>query len=1088
MKTIVSLLLITLLLTTAYGQVTLNRELKNPKQQIVCAAISQDNNYLATGNYNDQVFLWDLNTNQPIGIFAGLKDPPLTIKFSPDNKQLITAGKDDKISIFSIPEMNLLNQLTGHKKQIESIDISPDGKILASASHDKSIRIWNLKTGELIKELLGHTDFVMTVNFNRDGSKLVSGGADHQVIIWDMKTLEVDKKLIGHKSWVRNVKFSPDNSCIVSGGDERKIFLWDAKTGNVLAYFLLHRNYVQTIAFSADGRYIISGAHDKYFAIVEIETGKIIYKSNENVKDFIMTAGFSPDGKLAFTGELFVNSIKLWNVEQLKINPEILKKKASIHFVYPETSTLMVEDSIVKLSAKISSLSDISEVSILLNNQIFSTQDKEDLAFSKDSLGNIKIDRKIQLKKGVNALSLKVTNKAGDTLSNTKTIDYDPFIAEIKPEMAIKNGQTVKTTNIPLKYTIVSKYPLEQIDIFSNGSLFKTEKLKPQINESNKYITYSISTDIQLFEGSNKLMSSVTVKDLQIKSTELAITFIKPKPVQIDWVLPTNNSTATESILKMAAYLTSDEPIEEIYIVCNDTINIPSSELSISVEGNKTLLTKDLILIDGTNSFVIMAKSIAGKISSEPRIISMAKQKKLAVCWTNTKTLNQTVYEPQYRLSACVTATSTIKNIKLLNNDMPVKSYLDFSKKGKLCTFELNENVMLQIGKNTFKIQIQDSANTVESLPLNVELTVASLPEITWIYPTANKTSVKDSVIYITANVKSNTLPDKVKIYRNDELIDSCQAEAEASQIGLFQVKYPLKLIDGYNSVYLAAQNNKGQVKSGSTGINFNRPVQYVTTEAQTENPNQNRFAVIIGNEDYSSYQTGLEKEANVEFAINDAQSFMEYAKKFLNVPEENIVFKTNARYMEMNNAMKKIGMITKTNAEAEIIFYYAGHGLPDEKTKEPYLVPVDVSSADLEYAIPLKGLYAKLTENPTKRITVFLDACFSGGARNVGLVQARAVKVKPKEEILSSNLVVITSSSNEQSSLPYKAKGHGIFTYFLLKKIEETKGNVKYKDLFEYVQKQVSTQSIIVNSKDQVPQCNISPTITDKWQDWNLK
>jgi len=183
---------------------------------------------------------------------------------------------------------------------------------------------------------------------------------------------------------------------------------------------------------------------------------------------------------------------------------------------------------------------------------------------------------------------------------------------------------------------------------------------------------------------------------------------------------------------------------------------------------------------------------------------------------------------------------------------------------------------------------------------------------------------------------------------------------------------------------------------------------------------------------------------------------------------------------------MNKI--IKATDGTADVFFYYAGHGLPDETTKEAYLIPVDVNGTNLNYAINLKNLYSKLTEFPSKRVTIFLDACFSGGARNQSLLSARGVKVKPKDEVLKGNLVVLTASSAEQSSLPYKAKNHGLFTYFLLKKLQESNGDVTYKELSDYLNKTIKLNSILINDKEQLPQTNISLEVQNEWMNWKIK
>lgn len=257
----------------------------------------------------------------------------------------------------------------------------------------------------------------------------------------------------------------------------------------------------------------------------------------------------------------------------------------------------------------------------------------------------------------------------------------------------------------------------------------------------------------------------------------------------------------------------------------------------------------------------------------------------------------------------------------------------------------------------------------------------------------------------------------------------------------------------------------------------------------QTGKKYPNRYALIIGNQDYSSYQKSLSSEVDVKYAINDAETFKQYAIKTLGIPEENIIFKTNAKVVEFNRSVEKIEAIIKNlDGEAEIFFYYAGHGFPGEKTKEPYLMPVDVSGTDLEYAIELESVYENFTKHPAKRITVFLDACFSGGARNQGLMAARGVKITPKEQTIKGNMVVFTASNGQQSSLPYEEKNHGLFTYYLLKKIQESEGQITYKELYDYLEKQIPVKSVMVNDKEQNPKVNVSPALKENWEEWELQ
>lgn len=257
----------------------------------------------------------------------------------------------------------------------------------------------------------------------------------------------------------------------------------------------------------------------------------------------------------------------------------------------------------------------------------------------------------------------------------------------------------------------------------------------------------------------------------------------------------------------------------------------------------------------------------------------------------------------------------------------------------------------------------------------------------------------------------------------------------------------------------------------------------------QSSTSNPYRFALVIGNEDYSAHQIDLKSESNVDFARNDASAFKDYCMNTLGIPEKNITFLLDATVGQINQGIDKLKLLSKAcNGKSQLIVFYAGHGLPDENTKEPYLIPVDVNGANVTSGIKLQDLYSSLTMFPSERITVYLDACFTGGGRNAGLIASRGVKVKPKEGILNGNIVVFSSSSGEQSSLPYTDEKHGMFTYYLLKKLQETKGDVTYSELFESLNEKISIESLLVNSKEQNPVINTSQDVAEKWKQWRLK
>ena len=249
-----------------------------------------------------------------------------------------------------------------------------------------------------------------------------------------------------------------------------------------------------------------------------------------------------------------------------------------------------------------------------------------------------------------------------------------------------------------------------------------------------------------------------------------------------------------------------------------------------------------------------------------------------------------------------------------------------------------------------------------------------------------------------------------------------------------------------------------------------------------------NRYAIVIGNEDYTSFQRGLNKEANVPFAVADATSFKNYCLNVLGVTQDNAFLLTNATTGQMTREIDRVlKIISKNSGDAELIFYYAGHGYPD-KDNEPYIMPVDVTAQDLKNGIKLNDLYDRFSKLDIARVTLFLDACFSGGGRDAGLLAARAVRITPVEGTLDGNLVVFAATESDQRALPYPEKQHGMFTYFLLKKLQETNGNISYEELSNYLRKNVSLYSLRINNAEQDPIVKFSAKLNKEWGSFNFK
>ena len=301
-----------------------------------------------------------------------------------------------------------------------------------------------------------------------------------------------------------------------------------------------------------------------------------------------------------------------------------------------------------------------------------------------------------------------------------------------------------------------------------------------------------------------------------------------------------------------------------------------------------------------------------------------------------------------------------------------------------------------------------------------------------------------------------------------------------------FKLTYTGKYLNGTFSKNLEIESNavvsNKVVISGKeeTNSNYN---EVITADLNIDienniplnkNINNNAIAVVLGIEKYKNV-------GNVSFASRDASIVKEYFNKTLGIPIGNIYFKLNGDVTR--GEMEKIfggWLQNRVDENTSVYVYYAGHGAPSSD-QNAYLIPND---GDPNYAevtgYSLNKMYDQLGKLPTDKITVFLDACFSGQDREQKLLikDARGLGIKTKTSSIPDKLNVFSASSNDQVSSGWPDKKHGLFTYFMLKGIQGNADNnndkqISYEELSNYIKINVERQAGFLDRK-QNPQSQI--------------
>lgn len=250
-----------------------------------------------------------------------------TIAFSNNNEMMATGSADKTIKIWSLQNGSELLSLSGHTKAITQVKFSPDDRFLASISEDMSLKVWDVKSGEVIFSEATGEKSLRALDISQDGNYIATGGGDGHIVVTDLNTGKRVARWEAHRSWVRDVAFSPDSKLLASASEDKTIVIWTTDSWSKATSFEDQKGWIVDVDFSPDGKYLMAASDDRNVYVYEVETRLLSFK--KQVRNPILNAAISPDGKSLAVVEQFSSELNFFDISALKISPVYLFKDES---------------------------------------------------------------------------------------------------------------------------------------------------------------------------------------------------------------------------------------------------------------------------------------------------------------------------------------------------------------------------------------------------------------------------------------------------------------------------------------------------------------------------------------------------------------------------------------------------------------------------------------------------------------------------------------------------------------------------------------------------------------------------------------
>jgi WD40 repeat protein/DNA-binding SARP family transcriptional activator len=272
-------------------------------------AWSPDGLRLATNNGNGSAQVWDGKTGKLLFSLFGHHAAVFSVDWSPDGSRLVTASDDGTARVWEVTKTEGFEQISLSAQDtaggVYTAVFSPDGRqVMTSDADITATKIWDVGIGgdaewlNLPAQYGDNAYWAGDVEFLPDGRRLVSTNDTGMIAIWDLKSGGELRAIPVDGSAISSFDVTPDGSVLAAGLDNGFATAWDLTTGGEL-FSVQHHDMVVDVAWSPDGEHLVTATPGSIMVLDA--TGGLVRRLNEKGDAEVLSARFSPDGRLVVT-------------------------------------------------------------------------------------------------------------------------------------------------------------------------------------------------------------------------------------------------------------------------------------------------------------------------------------------------------------------------------------------------------------------------------------------------------------------------------------------------------------------------------------------------------------------------------------------------------------------------------------------------------------------------------------------------------------------------------------------------------------------------------------------------------------------
>ncbi|KAM6980715.1 U3 small nucleolar RNA-interacting protein 2 [Aplochiton taeniatus] len=243
---------------------------------VLCMAISSDGKYLATGDMNKLIMIWEAATCKHLYKFTGHRGPVSGLSFRKGTHDLYSASHDRSVKVWNVDENAYVETLFGHQDVITGLDSLSRECCVTAGGRDRTVRVWKIaEESQLVFH--GHEGSIDCIQLINE-ENMITGADDGSVSLWSVnkkKPLSTVKQAHGchgdagleQPHWVASVAALNNSDTVASGSHNSQVQLWKCAQGyrGLQPLFSVPvPGFVNSLKFSTTGKFLVAGVGQEH--------------------------------------------------------------------------------------------------------------------------------------------------------------------------------------------------------------------------------------------------------------------------------------------------------------------------------------------------------------------------------------------------------------------------------------------------------------------------------------------------------------------------------------------------------------------------------------------------------------------------------------------------------------------------------------------------------------------------------------------------------------------------------------------------------------------------------------------------------